>query len=248
MERIAIYWEDSEMNNAGKIILAIQNDPTDPPHLAGRWLMELGFTIKILRAFEGEEVPTRVPEDIFALMPLGGHMGALDDHIAPWLPNERALLKDAVDRDIPIFAICLGAQLLAAATGGEISRAPTSEIGLYQIHPTEQSTLDPIFNFAGALPVAQWHEDQVTRLPEGATLLASSELCTNQVYRVGSKSYAVQFHPEIDSSIIQAWEDRADHAFQESGKSNVTSEVAQAEADLLATWKPIIQEWGKLIS
>ena len=66
------------------IILAIQNDQTDPPHLAGRWLMELGFEIQILRAYLGETVPVVVPDGIAALMPLGGHMGALDDHIADW--------------------------------------------------------------------------------------------------------------------------------------------------------------------
>jgi GMP synthase-like glutamine amidotransferase len=236
------------MSATGKTILAIQNDPTDPPHLAGRWLMELGFSIKILRAYEGEEIPIRVPDGIDALMPLGGHMGAMDDHIAPWLPAERALLKDAVDRDIPVFAICLGAQLLAAANGGEVSRASTSEIGIYEITSAQQSPPDPLFSFDGSRPVAQWHEDYVSRLPEGATLLASSELCTNQVFRIGSKSYGVQFHPEVDSTIVNLWEEHADHAFVESGKSGITEEVAAVESQLFETWKPIVQGWGRLIS
>ncbi len=229
-----------------RVILAIQNDPTDPPHLAGRWLMELGFEIKILRAYDGENVPTKVPEDIFALMPLGGHMGAMDDHVAPWLANERLLLADAVSREIPIFAICLGAQLLAAATGGKVERAPISEIGIYEISPTANK--DEIFDFEKGTLVAQWHEDQVTKLPEGAICLASSELCENQVFRIGSKTYAVQFHPEIDSSIIHTWEEHADNAFLESGKSSVESEVANAESELFRVWKPIIQKWGQLIS
>ena len=123
------------------IILAIQNDRTDPPHLAGRWLMELGFEIQILRAYLGESVPEVVPDGISALMPLGGHMGALDDHIADWLPNERAMLADAVARDIPIFAICLGAQLLAEATGGSVARVEVAEIGIYSIHIQNRITL-----------------------------------------------------------------------------------------------------------
>ena len=112
-----------------KTILAIQNDETDPPHLVGRWLMELGFEIKILRAYAGESVPSAVPENIAGVIPLGGHMGALDDHVAPWLPNERALLADAIARNIPVFAICLGTQLLAAAIGGKVTRAKIVEIG-----------------------------------------------------------------------------------------------------------------------
>ena len=99
-------------------IWAIQNDETDPPHLAGRWLQEQGHEIVVLKAYSGEKVPTTVPADIDALMPLGGHMGALDDHLAPWLVNERAMIVDAASREIPIFAICLGAQLVAAALGG----------------------------------------------------------------------------------------------------------------------------------
>ena len=47
-----------------KIILAIQNDPTDPPHLAGRWLMEIGFEIEIIRAYKGESVPSSVPKNV----------------------------------------------------------------------------------------------------------------------------------------------------------------------------------------
>ena len=38
-------------------ILAIQNDPTDPPHLVGEWLEEQGHEIVLLKAFSGEEVP-----------------------------------------------------------------------------------------------------------------------------------------------------------------------------------------------
>ena len=228
-------------------LLAIQNDPTDPPHLVGRWLMEIGFEIEILRAYDGEEVPTSVPHNIAGVIPLGGHMGALDDHVAPWLPNERALLLDAVSREIPIFAICLGAQLLAAAAGGSVSRAQTSEIGIYNVSPTSDGASDPIFALRGDLPVAQWHEDEVSTLPTGATLLASRALCMNQVYRIGSTQYAVQFHPEIDASIIHNWEANADNAFIESGKSSVESEVEMAEEQLFATLKPIVQNWGRLV-
>ena len=227
-------------------ILAIQNDETDPPHLAARWLQEQGHEIQILRAFDGEAVPTTVPKGIDALMPMGGHMGALDDHIAAWLPNERAMLADAAARDIPIFAICLGAQLVAAALGGEVSRAQTPEIGVYEI--TSTGITDPVFELTGAAPVTQWHEDIVTRLPDGAVTLASSPLCANQIYRFGSKSYAVQFHPEVDAAMVRSWEDHADNAFQTSGKSGIESEFLAAEDRLYATWKPTIQRWGALIA
>ena len=223
-------------------ILAIQNDETDAPHLVGEWLSELGFEIQVLRAYAGEVVPTSVPTNISALIPLGGHMNAINDINFPWLSAERALLKDAIDRDIPIFAICLGTQLLAIAGGGRVERAKVSEVGIYSVTSTDEP--DAIFNFKGDLPVAQWHEDFVAELPIGATLLASSELCINQIYRLGSKSYGVQFHPEIDLSIIKKWEADADNAFIDSGKTTIQPEVAAAEAELIKTWKPFVQRWG----
>ena len=224
------------------IILAIQNDETDAPHLVGRWLEEIGFEIKVLRAYAGESVPTTVPVGISALIPLGGHMNATEDDLHPWLAPERALLKDAIDRDIPIFAICLGSQLLAVAGGGRVERAEVGEVGIYPINRLDVS--DPIFNFE-SVPAAQWHEDQVTVLPSGATLLASSELCENQIYRLGSNSYGVQFHPEIDLEIVKLWEAQADDAFKDSGKSTIQPEMAAAESELIATWKPIVQRWGQ---
>jgi len=232
------------MVNHKPVILAIQNDETDAPHLVGRWLEEIGFEIQILRAYAGEEVPAQVPHHVTALIPLGGHMNASEDHLHPWLAPERALLKDAIDRDIPIFAICLGTQLLAVAGGGCVEKAEVGEVGIYTINRLDVS--DPIFNFE-SVPAAQWHEDQVTVLPAGATLLASSELCENQIYRLGSNSYGVQFHPEIDLEIVKLWEAQADDAFKDSGKSTIQPEMAAAESELLATWKPILQRWGQAI-
>jgi hypothetical protein len=101
------------MSNHKPIILAIQNDETDAPHLDW-WCGWRGSVLKlkkVLRAlYAGESVPTSVPEGIFRPDSLGGHMNATEDHLHPWLAAERALLKDAIDRDITIFAILLGTQ------------------------------------------------------------------------------------------------------------------------------------------
>ena len=229
------------------IILALQNDETDPPHLAGQWLEELGFEIQVIRAFAGEEMPSTVPAGVAGVMPLGGHMGALDDHIADWLPAERSLLADAVARNIPVFAICLGAQLLAESTGGSVGRAPIGEIGIYNIDLTQEGIADSVLTVDSGAIVAQWHEDFVDVLPPTAVRLASSALCPNQVYRIGTTTYAVQFHPEIDTSIIRNWEAHPDDAFNDSGKSTVEPEMAIAEAELARIWKPVIQNWGKLV-
>ncbi len=227
------------------VLLAIQNDETDPPHLAGEWLRELGFEIEVLRAFAGENVPLTVPDHVAALMPLGGHMNANDHENYPFLISEKTLIADAVSRDIPIFAICLGAQLLAEATGGKVDKAPIGEIGVYEIELNSDALHDAILERTGTVSTSQWHEDVVTNLPPGATLLASSQLCMNQIFRIGRNTYGFQSHPEIDHVIVKRWESDADNAFLESGKTSVESEVKSAESELKRTWKPIIQRWGE---
>ena len=171
------------MAQAQPIILAIQNDETDAPHLVGQWLEELGFEIQVLQAFAGEEVPTVVPDGIAALLPLGGHMNATEDHLHPWLAPERVLLKDAIDRDIPIFAICLGTQLLAVAGGGKVERAELGEVGIYEIKRNEN--IDSIFTFDTPVPVAQWHEDQVKTRSTG---LVAIPMACNSTLRLIWKS------------------------------------------------------------
>ena len=174
-------------------------------------------------------------------------MNANEDHLYPFLTAEKNLLRKAVENDVPVFGICLGTQLLAVATGGEVVQSSQSEIGIFDIELTAEASFDPVFNIAATNKVAQWHEDVVSTLPPKATLLASSPLCKNQVYRIGKKTYGVQFHPEIDSSIIRDWEEHADHALQASDRSGVEAEVAPFDAELARIWRPVIQSWARLI-
>lgn len=229
-------------------ILFIQNYATDPPHLVGRWLMELGFNIEIIRAYDGEAIPTELPEHVKGVIALGGAMGALDDHLHSWLAPERALLKRVVSEDVPVIGICLGAQLLGAALGGEISRLGQNEIGLYEINQVAE---DSIMSVGPSALTTQWHEDYVSVLPEGATLIASSEKCPTQIYRIGEMTYGLQCHPEADASIVSLWENKPDNAFKNFEKESDTATVAETvkarEADLEKLWKPIIQNWGSKV-
>lgn len=229
-------------------ILFIQNYATDPPHLVGRWLMELGFAVEIIRAYDGETIPSELPRHVKGVIALGGAMGALDDHLHPWLATERILLKKVVSEDVPVIGICLGAQLLGAALGGEISRLRDNEIGIYEI---TQVAEDSIMSVGASALTTQWHEDYVSVLPQGATLIASSKNCPTQIYRVGELTYGLQCHPEADSSIVSLWENKPDNAFKNFEKSSDTVSIAETvkahEADLEKLWKPLIQRWGHAV-
>lgn len=227
-------------------ILFIQNYATDPPHLVGRWLMELGFAVETIRAYDGETIPAELPRHVKGVIALGGAMGALDDHLHPWLATERALLRKIVSEDVPVIGICLGAQLLGAALGGEISRLRENEIGIYEINQVAE---DSIMTVGASALTTQWHEDYVSVLPKGATLIASSEKCPTQIYRVGELTYGLQCHPEADASIVSLWENKPDNAFQNFEKTSESVSIADTvrarEADLETLWKPLIQKWGR---
>lgn len=229
-------------------ILFIQNYATDPPHLVGRWLEEIGFAQSVVEAFAGTEIPRALGPEVKAVVALGGAMGALDDEIAPWLPAERALLRNTVETGTPVLGICLGAQLLGAALGGKVSRLPESEIGVYEI---DQVSEDAIMSIGKSAPTTQWHEDYVSELPANATLIANSPGCPTQIYRVGELTYGLQCHPEADASIVSLWENKPDNAFKNFDKGEVATTVAanvQArEVELAEFWKPLIQNWGRAV-
>ena len=233
---------------SNKVILFIQNYATDPPHLVAQWLEELGFTTKTIKAFDGEPIPAVLPEDVAALIPLGGAMNAMQDAEYPWLTEEKSLIKNSVEDDLPVLGICLGAQLLGAALGGTVSRLDSNEIGIYEINQVAE---DAIMSVGKAAPTTQWHEDYVAVLPSGATLIADSPQCPTQIFKVGNLSYGLQCHPEADASIVALWEAKPDSAFKNFDgapeNATVASTVKLREGDLATTWKPIIQSWGRAV-
>jgi GMP synthase-like glutamine amidotransferase len=103
------------------------------------------------------------------------------------------------------------------------------------------------------LPTIQWHQDEVRDLPKGALSIASSKHCRNQIYRIGSLHYAVQFHPEADLSIVRMWEKEADEAYRRSGRSSdaagvIEAEVALRMAEMKELWSQVIKGWAVIAS
>ena len=231
-----------------KTILFIQNYATDPPHLVADWLAELGFAIETIEAFAGESIPTELPAHISAVIALGGAMNAMQDSDFPWLADERALLKKIVGEGTPVIGICLGAQLLGAALGGTVGRLSQNEIGIYTI---DQVADDDIMKVGQGALTTQWHEDYVEVLPHGATLIAKSESCPTQIFRVGELTYGLQCHPEADASIVSLWENKPDNAFKNfqktSSERTIAETVREREVELADQWKPLIQSWGEAV-
>lgn len=137
------------------------------------------------------------------LIVLGGPIGAYEDNIYPFLSEEVEILRDRLAHSKPTLGICLGAQLMARALGARVYPGPAKEIGFAPIKLTADGHASCLAPFAES-PVLHWHGDTFD-LPEGATLLASTELCTNQAFSYGPNALAVQFHPESGGAGFECW-------------------------------------------
>ncbi len=116
------------------------------------------------------------------------------------LERLRPLIRFALDSHFPLLGICFGHQLIAEVQGGEITGDPTQKkFGSHEVEVHDSAAQDPLFSALPATFTAQYgHKDAVTKLPEGATLLASGPDCRFSALRYGSKIYSTQFHPEMN--------------------------------------------------
>jgi GMP synthase (glutamine-hydrolysing) len=122
------------------------------------------------------------------------------------VPNLAALiavLKDAREKRTPVLGICFGAQLLAHMYGGEVVRDNANEeFGTFEVKTTDDAIFDMLFaDMPDAFPAQCAHQDKITKIPPGATLLASSARCAVQAFVIpGTDIYGFQFHPERSKS------------------------------------------------
>lgn len=187
-------------------VLVLEHDPSDPLLRLGPWLAEAGAAVEVRRPHAGDEIPTD-PTGFDAVLCLGGEMGAYDDGVAPWLPATRRLLARAIADRTPTLGICLGAQLLAAAGGGTVTvGANGPERGAYLTARRDAAEHDPLFAGLPLTPdVMHYHDDVVSVLPPGATLLLSSPGYPHQAWRQGDAAWAVQFHIETGAEDLRRW-------------------------------------------
>lgn len=230
-------------------LLVVEHEDDADLGLVGQRLREHPIEIVEVGPHTGNAVPSSL-EGFSGLIVLGGSSGPTDDHIAPWLPATRQLLSEAVTREIPTLGICLGAQLLATATGGNVRKMPQGpEVGLYEISVAASAQDDPLLGaFAGRqLPVVQWHWLEADILPEGAEVLASSPACVNQAYRLGKSAWGVQFHPEALGDSAQDWTRFEDLTQDGFDPVDVVRGVREAESQLRETWEVLADRFAALV-
>jgi GMP synthase-like glutamine amidotransferase len=147
--------------------------------------------------------PESLVPEADALIFMGGPMSANDEH--SYIQREIQYIRDAIERGQMVLGVCLGAQLIAKALGARVHANTAKEIGWAPVTFTATAANDPLF---ASLPQAEmifhWHGETFT-LPPGAELLASSNACRHQAFRVGNRVYGLQFHLEVTPRMIAEW-------------------------------------------
>jgi GMP synthase (glutamine-hydrolysing) len=198
-------------------------------------LLTAGFSlVKRFRGVEHKDLEAEL------VVVLGGPMGVYDADQHPFLREELAFLTERVALERPCLGICLGAQLLAAAAGAEVSKGKNGlEVGVGPVRLTKEAASDPVFSLLPPkLTVAHWHADTYSAVPQGA-LLASSDRYTQQAFRLGP-SYGLQFHPELTAQSFKHWLELGEAELKGAGKDLA---ALQAHLPKLKAFEPQLREF-----
>lgn len=184
-----------------KPVAIMRHAPTEGPGYFATYLERHQIPWRIVKVDEGEPLP-RDAQACSALAFMGGPMSVNDD--LPWIAEALALIRNAVAADIPVVGHCLGGQLMAKAMGGVVTRNRVKEIGWGNVvfdanMETERWTGAPLAPFESF----HWHGETFS-IPPGATRLASSSNCENQMFARGPH-LGMQCHVEMTPELIRAW-------------------------------------------
>ena len=193
-----------------KRLLVLQHLEIEGPGLFYQLAKERKMNIEIIRLDIGDCLPKTNKDDLLLIM--GGPMGVKDIGSIkyPWLKSERDFIKSELKKKTCIIGVCLGAQLLANAAGGDVEilkygspPKPLPEIGWSQVFFSQSNKN---FNKFCETPfhVLHWHSDRII-LPEKAELIASSKRCKEQFFKIGHSACGLQFHIESTKEMTEKW-------------------------------------------
>jgi GMP synthase (glutamine-hydrolysing) len=191
----------------------IQHEDLEGPGRLAPALRRAGFALERRRRAVS---PSDAEAELVVVM--GGPMGVYDVDRFPFLREEIALLKTRLEAGRPSLGICLGAQLLAAAAGSRVyPGAPGMVIGVLPVTLSAEAMADPLFaGFDERFETVHWHGDTFDPVP-GAVLLASTARYPWEAFRLG-RSFALQFHPELDEESFSEWVRSAPEDVERSGR------------------------------
>jgi GMP synthase-like glutamine amidotransferase len=185
----------------------------DYPDMFEKLLAGNGFTFRTYRVVDGI-LPASVTECDGWLI-TGSRHGAYEDHA--WIPPLEAFIRKSYAAHVPLVGICFGHQIIAQAMGGKVEKFSKG----WAVGATD-------YDFEGeTLTLNAWHQDQVTRKPDAAKVVASNDFCANAALLYDDRAFTVQAHPEFRPEFV-------DGLMQTRGKGVVPQDRMEAANARLA--------------
>lgn len=178
----------------------LQHVPFEDPAGILHWATDNNHATAGTHLYRGDALPSLDTFD--GLIVMGGPMGVGDTDVYPWLADEIAFVRSAIEAGQPTLGICLGAQIIAAALGARVCRNDEKEIGFFQVTVTDAGRSSPWLAGLDSFPAFHWHGETFD-LPANAMHLASTPACVNQAFSVGEHVLALQFHVESTPHSVQ---------------------------------------------
>jgi GMP synthase-like glutamine amidotransferase len=219
-------------------LVITHTESEDPGHIA-TWLPAEGVPLEVVSPWAGDEVPASL-DGFSHLVVMGGPQQAYDDSL-PWRSSVLDLLRLGVSTSVPTFGVCLGAQLLAEACGGRVTRGEAGpELGYGLVAKRDVAGADPLFWDLPLSPVVvQWHYDAVVELPPSSTLLMSGSRYPHQAFRVGDKAWGTQFHVECDAAMVTRWATK-------DGRLDVLDRTLPELDEVAEVWGEVLRRFARL--
>ena len=154
----------------------------------------------------------------------------------PWIQTLKTFLLERYRRGDKLLGVCFGHQLLALLLGGKSERATQGwGVGTHRyVMAGKAPWMSPQVE---ELTLLISHQDQVTALPENATVIASSDFCPYAAYHIGDQVLCFQGHPEFIHDYSRALlELRQEHLGQEVYRKGVDSLGVDHQGQTVAEW------------
>jgi GMP synthase (glutamine-hydrolysing) len=237
--------------------LMIVPEATAPAGLVGETLIAEGALYDSLLPVERHAshapfaypgIPSEVG-DYAGLLVLGGPMGANDTDKHPFLAETMDLIRKFAAQDRPVLGICLGAQVIARAFGGEVHRMDRLESCFHTMQVTPEGRRDPLFSALGPDVTSFQNHFEAVRSLRYAVPLATGGACPIQAFRIGRATYATQFHPEVTIDIVRDWIRKFGTAFTEDEPRLLTDldrQFAENFARARAQCQALVRGWMAL--
>ena len=156
--------------------------------LIARRVREAGVYCEIVPYNKADEALARRPRAII----LSGGPASVTDSDAPRAPQA------VFEQGVPVLGICYGEMTMAAQLGGRVEGGHNREFGRADIYVKHTSPLLEGLAESGSEPVWMSHGDKIVAIPEGFSVVATSESSPfAAIADEKRRFYGVQFHPEV---------------------------------------------------